>query len=122
MKLSVREFRETGRDQVDARVASATRRRATRHCVEKDAVVRNVFGARAVGRVSDISRHGCQVELGSGHLRVGQFVSLSIGKLDPWIGMVRWGDLNVFGIEFAASLNEQVVDQLSGINARVELT
>lgn len=102
--------------------AKPSRRRSSRRDVQTDAVVRNVFGARSIGKVIDVSAHGCQIELRSGELRFGQFVSLRIGNLEPWVGMVRRCDSSAYGIEFAQSLHEQVVEQLAGKHPMVELS
>lgn len=99
-----------------------SRRRSKRLDVQTDAVVQNVFGARSIGKVIDVSAHGCQVELRSGQLRFGQFVSLRVGKLEPWIGMVRRADANVYGIEFAQSVCEPVVELLASEQPMVELS
>lgn len=101
--------------------AHASRRRAKRLGVKTEAVVRNIFGGRSVGRVIDVSSHGCQIELCSGQLRIGQLVSLKLGKLEPWVGMVRWGETGVFGIEFVKALQEPVVDHLAREHPLVEL-
>lgn len=102
--------------------AKPSRRRSSRRDVQTDAFVRNVFGARSIGKVIDVSAHGCQIELRSGELRFGQFVSLRIGNLEPWVGMVRRCDSSAYGIEFAQSLHEQVVEQLAGKHPMVELS
>ena len=99
-----------------------SRRRSKRLDVQTDAVVQNVFGARSIGKVIDVSTHGCQIELHSGELRFGQFVSLRVGKLEPWIGMVRRADAKVYGIEFAQSVCEPVVELLASKHPMVELS
>lgn len=75
--------------------------------------MRNVYGVKASGRVIDVSSHGCQVELRSGYLREGQFVSIRIASLEPWVGIVRWGDLKTYGIEFSNPLYGPIVDHLA---------
>ena len=102
--------------------AKSSRRRSERLDAQTDAVVRNVFGARSVGKVIDVSAHGCQIELHSGELRFGQFVSLRVGKLEPWIGMVRRAEAKVYGIEFAQSVCEPVVELLASKHPMVELS
>ena len=102
--------------------ANPSRRRSERHDVETDAVVRNVFGASSIGKVIDVSAHGCQIELRSGELRFGQFVSLRVGKLEPWIGMVRRAEAKVYGIEFAQSVCEPVVELLAREHPMIELS
>lgn len=99
-----------------------SRRRSKRLDVQTDAVVQNVFGDRSIGKVIDVSAHGCQVELLSGQLRFGQFVSLRVGKLEPWTGMVRRADANIYGIEFAQSVREPVVELLASKQPMVELS
>lgn len=100
----------------------ASRRRAKRLGITTDAAVRNIFGVRSTGKVIDVSPHGCQIELRAGPLRIGQFVSLRVGKLEPWVGMVRWGECEVFGIEFVKALEKPVIDRLAREHPLVELS
>lgn len=90
-----------------------SRRRIQRLGVQTGAAVRNVYGVAASGTVVDVSEHGCQVELRSGYLREGQFVSIRIGGLEPWVGVVRWGDHKSYGIEFAHPLYGPIVEHLA---------
>ena len=87
-------------------------RRARRLDLDTRAVVRDPRGRTTHGKVVDITSHGCQIELGSGDLRPGQFVSLQMGTLESWLGIVRWGGDKIYGIEFANQLYGPVVEHL----------
>lgn len=63
-----------------------------------------MFAGQGLGTMIDVSELGFQVELRSGYLRDGRFVSIRIGGIEPWVGIVRWGDLNTYGIEFSDPL------------------
>jgi hypothetical protein len=102
---------ESGQGDCDSETPS--RRRVERQELSTGAAVRNVFGVKTTGRVIDVSQHGCQIELRSGYLREGQFVSIRIGGLEPWVGIVRWGDLKSYGIEFSHPLYAPIVDHLA---------
>ena len=118
----LRLFREAKVSGEGDEEAKPSRRRSKRLDVQTDAVVSNVFGASSIGKVIDVSAHGCQIELRSGELRFGQFVSLRVGKLEPWIEMVRRADANVYGIEFAQSVCEPVIELLASKQPMVELS
>jgi hypothetical protein len=98
-----------------------SRRRDTRHGICTDAAVRNVFGVRASGTMTDVSPHGCQIQIRSGYLREGQFVSIRINGLEPWVGVVRWGDFKNYGIEFSTPLYGPIVEHLAKSNPVVQI-
>jgi hypothetical protein len=123
LELGVRDMSPIANDgpAIHDQANGQSRRRDARRGICTDAAVRNSSGVRASGTMTDVSPHGCQIQIRSGYLSVGQFVSVRISGLEPWVGIVRWGDFKNYGIEFSTPLYGPIVEHLANTNPVVQI-
>jgi hypothetical protein len=92
---------------------SSGRIRAPRTAVLLPASIRERGRARAPGRLIDISRGGCRIEYYFAGLQPGCWVWLSVSGLATQYCRVAWCCDAFAGLEFAAPLEEAVVERLA---------
>lgn len=96
-------------------------RREDRKKLRADAVIRNSLKVRIGGTITDISEHGCKLQLTCGDPVPGQPVTIKIDGMESWTGHIRWPKGKTVGIEFQHHLHPAVVDHLARTQPIVEL-
>ncbi|MDE2562287.1 MAG: PilZ domain-containing protein [Sphingomonadales bacterium] len=96
-------------------------RRDPRRELAAEAVIKNARQLRIGGSLVDISEHGCRIEIHVGTAERDQIVTIRLGNMDSWAGVVRWSNGSQVGIEFMTPLHSAVVDHLSQTYAAVEI-
>lgn len=76
------------------------RRRNTRHKASGAATITNARGDTAKVRLTDVSQHGCAVTGTFDTMRVGAFITITLGSDKPVQGIIRWLRDGSAGIEF----------------------
>lgn len=88
------------------------RRRTERKLVRASLVVTTGDGESAAAEMNDVSSLGCNLRADVDWIRLGRFVTASLGDDLSFTGIVRWSRDGVHGLEFLRPLPGSVVDEL----------
>lgn len=88
------------------------RRRTERKQVQASLTVSASDGESAPAQMNDISSLGCNLRTDATWLRLGRFVTASIGEEFSVTGVVRWSRDGVHGVEFLRPLPSAKVEEL----------
>lgn len=62
-------------------------------------------------RILDISRTGCKIATGNGHVQVGATILVQLAGNDEAAGQIAWKDGEVSGVRFHRAISLDAVDR-----------
>lgn len=92
--------------------AQSERRRAERKELSASLTISAGKGESASAEINDVSSLGCNLRVDADWMRIGRFVTASMGEKFTVAAVVRWSRDGVYGIEFLRPLSGALVSEL----------